>query len=131
MALAPWLPHRIPTAMAHITAVLIVLTLAAEPAANALCTSWCDSSSERHVCRDAIATSVTPELSNATTTCATLLAATPFLSEDARSSRGVAAARDLPLTAAEIPAEAARGVRVRCGGVATAGRPQPLLALRV
>lgn len=117
--------------MAHVTALLIVLTLAGEPAANALCVSRCDSPSERQGCGDAIATSVTPELSNATKTCVTLFAATPFLREEARSSQGVAGARDLPPTVAGTPAEAARGVRVPCAGVTTAGRPQPLLALRM
>lgn len=41
--------------MASITAFLVVLTLTGEPVVNALCFSWCDTSSETMNCVEAIA----------------------------------------------------------------------------
>ena len=65
--------------MASVTALLIVLTLAGQPAVDALCISWCDSPSERQACGEAIATFTSPELSQAVTTCVTLLEVAPFV----------------------------------------------------
>jgi hypothetical protein len=117
--------------MAHTTALLIVLTLAGEPAANALCINWCNSPSAMQGCGEAIATSTTPQLLNATTTCVALLGVTPFLREEARSSQGLVAAADLPPAVAETPDRGRRPLGVCRHRDATAGHPLPTLVLRV
>ena len=72
--------------MAHITALLIVLTLAGDPAVNALCINWCHSPSDRQPCDDAIASPLLPTLSIATNSCVTLLTSTPFVREEVRDA---------------------------------------------
>ena len=128
-ALAPWLPQLISTAMAHVPAFLIVLTLTGQPVANALCINWCDISSERQHCGDAIAHSTPPALAAAGSTCAAFLTASPFLKEEGR--RGITAitlgtgpAVDSGLTGREF-------VHPRASGDAARGRRVPALVLRV
>jgi|RhiMethySRZTD1v2_1073278.scaffolds.fasta_scaffold00921_38 hypothetical protein len=41
--------------MAYITGFLVVLTLAGQPVANALCITWCDLQSETQSCGEVIA----------------------------------------------------------------------------
>jgi hypothetical protein len=115
------------TAMAQLAAILIVLTLTGEPAANALCITWCDQPSERQHCGDAIAQPASPAFSVAGSTCAALLAAGPFLREEGRSAYPAiapAAGPDTGLT------ETGR-LRVRANSDATGRRRVPALVLRV
>jgi hypothetical protein len=115
--------------MAHITALLIVLTLTGEPAANALCMNWCDSPSERQGC-GAIANPVLPEFI-ATTTCVVRVTSVPFLREEGRSAVDPAAAVCPAPAVAGNAAESVRSVRLRGGDAATAYRPLSILVLRV
>ena len=114
--------------MASIPAILIVLTLAGEPVANALCINWCDIPSERQHCGEAIAQTV-PEIS-LLSTCVVLLSAGPFLREEGRSASFKALA--LETAPAVDTGVTEKGlVHLRASGGPTPGRPLPTLVLRV
>ena len=129
-ALAQWLPHRMAPAMARLAAILIVLTLTGEPVANALCITWCDQPSERQHCGDVIAQPTSPALSIArSTSCATLLTASPFLREEGRSAYPAIA----PATGPNVDCVLTETgmARRQASGDTTRGRPVPVLVLRV
>lgn len=116
--------------MAYITALVIALTMAGQPAANALCSSWCDSPSDRHTCGEAIVNPATSPVSIASTACLTLTAATPFLGQEGRRildavSTGSGSAVSLPPHATAPPPCLLEGREP------TAGRPLPVLVLRI
>ena len=117
--------------MAHITALLIVLTLTGQPVANALCINWCDRPSAHQHCSDAIAPSTPAEFSTAGSTCVALPQAGPFLREEGRSAPPVATVVHAaqPLQTGLI--DAGSLARAWHSGDPTAGRPLPTLVLRV
>jgi hypothetical protein len=117
-------------AMAQLAAILIVLTLTGEPAANALCIIWCDQPSERQHCGDVIAQPTSPAFSVAgDTSCAALLTESPFLREEGRSAYPALA----PATGPNVDCALTETglARLRSSGDATHGRPVPVLVLRV
>jgi hypothetical protein len=127
-SLALWLPDTNQTAMASISALLVVLTLTGEPVANALCVSWCDTSSETMVCDEAIAGARLPEQTMAAVVCAAILTTVPFLSKEGRDiRRNAAVAVAIPL----VPPGASGVPVIRTRGATTDGHPVPLLALRI
>jgi hypothetical protein len=116
--------------MAHITALVIVLTLTGQPVANALCIIGCGTSSAKHTCGEAIAQSIFPALDAAGRTCAALTTGRPFLKEEGRSTPPITVALtpvapivmpDTERTRADIPGDRDT----------TDGRPLPALVLRV
>lgn len=117
-------------AMTQLAAILIVLTLTGEPAANALCITWCDQPSERQHCGDVIAQPTSSALSVAgNTSCATLLAASPFLREEGRSAYPAIAPATGPAVYSGLTATGLS--RLRASRDSTHVRPLPLLVLRV
>ena len=117
-------------AMTQLAAILIVLTLTGEPAANALCITWCDQPSERQHCGDVIAQPTSSALSVAgNTSCATLLAASPFLREEGRSAYAAVAPATGPVFDCGLTETGVAGLRASAD--ATRGRPVPVLVLRV
>ena len=76
--------------MAHLTAILIVLTLTGQPVANALCVNWCNLPSERQHCGEAIAQTA-PKTSLASSRCGVPVSAGSFLREEGRSALCTAA----------------------------------------
>ena len=112
--------------MAHITALLIALTLAGQPVANALCNNWCDSPSDRHRCDEAIVNPAAPALSGVPTTCVTPTA-TAFLREEGQSAFHAVTPAAL-YDAAAVPCRAVRYPRLR-EGHPNAGRPLVVLRL--
>ena len=130
VALASSLLHRMAPAMTQLAAILIVLTLTGEPAANALCIIWCDQPSERQHCGDVIAQLTPPALSVAgNTSCATLLTAGPFLREEGRSAYPAVAPSTGPAACSGLTETGLASLRP--SEDATRGRPVPVLVLRV
>jgi hypothetical protein len=128
--LAPRLRHtQLRTAMASITALLVVLTLTGEPVANALCLTWCDSSSETQNCDGAIAQTTATEITIARPACDTVVTIAPFVREEGRDGGRVAVITTAPAPVA--PLETARVHVVPGRGGTTDGRPLPILILRV
>lgn len=117
--------------MTHVTTLLIVLALTGSPVANAACVSWCDSPADKAgaTCRESIAEPMA--ISVGSSTCVALLAANPFLREEARitfqaqTSLGVFHASDTLLTGG------ARFAYTRGDCEAIDGRPAPTLVLRL
>jgi hypothetical protein len=73
------------TAMTRVTTLLIVLILTGSPVADAACVSWCDARPiTGSACRESIVDPMSVTISDASGTCAALLAANPFLREEAR-----------------------------------------------
>ena len=117
------------TAMTQLAAILIVLTLTGEPAANALCITWCDQPSERQHCGDVIAQPTSQTLAVAGSVCVALLTLSPFLREEGRSAYQAIA----PATGPNVdgaPTETGLARR-QASGDAARGRPVPVLVLRV
>lgn len=117
------------TAMAHLPAFLIVLTLTGEPVANALCINWCDIPSERQHCGDVIAQPFFPMILAAGSTCAALVTAGPFLREEKPGASVTAVARETS-SAVDTRLGEAGLVNLRASGDATRGRRTPGLVLR-
>ena len=117
-------------AMARLAAILIVLTLTGEAVANALCITWCDPPLERQHCDDVIAQPTAPALSVAgSTSCATLLTASPFLREEGRSAYLAIAPATVPNVDCALTETGL--ARRLASGDATRGRPVLVLVLRV
>jgi hypothetical protein len=86
--------------MAFFTALLVILTLTGKPVVNALCVTWCDTSSEILNCREeAIAHMSAAELTVAETPCTTFVTTVPFVKEDVRGI-GQVAVEDVAVPAA-------------------------------
>ena len=115
--------------MAHITAILIILTLAGEPAAVALCIAGCDSPSEMQTCDEAIAPPASASISPTTGLCPLLVSTSLFLRDEGRAMLHRAAVAT-PITTAPPPAITGRIGAARTND-APAGRPRPTLILRV
>jgi hypothetical protein len=115
-------------AMASITALLVVLTLTGEPVANALCTIWCDTASEKHSCGEAIARATAPDATVTATDCATIVTV-PFLREEGRVASRVGAVATLP--SAAVPPAASRSLPAPGRDGTSDGWPKPPLVLRV
>ncbi len=113
--------------MAHITALVIALTLAGQPVANALCNNWCDSPSYRHRCDEAIVNPAAPALSAVPTTCVAP-AATPFMREEGESAFHAVTPAAVD-GAAALPSRAVRYPRLREGSHPSADRPLVVLRL--
>lgn len=116
-------------AMTQLAAILIVLTLTGEPAANALCITWCDQPSERQHCGDVIAQPTSTALSVAGSTCAARLTASPFLREEGRSAYPAIAPATGPAVFSGLTETGLS--RLRASRDSTHVRPLPLLVLRV
>lgn len=113
--------------MAYITALVIALTLAGQPVANALCITSCDSPSDRHGCDEAIVNPPVPALSGAATTCSAPTA-TPFLREEGPS--GFHALTTAPVYGvAALPRGAVPHPELVDGDRPTLGRPLVVLRL--
>ena len=83
--------------MASTAALLIVLTLTGEPVVNALCATWCDTSSETMNCREeAIAPATAAEVKMPGTACTAFITIIPFVKEDVRGVDQVAVADAAP-----------------------------------
>jgi hypothetical protein len=116
--------------MAYITALLVVLTLTGEPVANALCVTWCDSSSEKQTCDQAIAQTADSAPTITGTACTVSVTIAPFLSEEARGVSRMAVAADRPGALVAVP-DRTNSPRLRIAREATDRRPAPVFALRV
>lgn len=116
--------------MASIIVVLVLLALTGEPVANALCVTWCESSSERQICEEAIARPAVPGRSIAAAPCVVSVTIAPFLREEERRASRIATVIDIPPAFAGIP-DGGGHPGFRSAHKATDGRPVPVLVLRV
>lgn len=115
--------------MAHITALLVLLILAGEPVANALCLVWCASSAETQSCDGAVARTTATEITVTRPVCTTVVSIAPYVKEEGRDGDGLAAIATVPAAAASLETALAHVVPGRGG--TTDGRPLSLLILRV
>jgi hypothetical protein len=118
--------------MTHVTTLLIVLALTGGPVADAICVSWCDSGpmTKGATCDESVAEPMSIAISDGSSTCAALLADSPFLREEGRivfhtSSRGIFHALNTRLEGRAWLA------RIRIDGKAIDGQLGPPLVLRL
>ena len=117
--------------MAHMTALLVVLTLAGEPAANALCINWCDLPSERQGCSEPIAASSSVVQSNPARTCVALLTGRPFIREEVRNALHLDAMIHGVLANGISWTREMSRANVTRNGDANGGQPAPTRVLRL
>ena len=116
--------------MASVAALFIVLTLTGEPVVNALCVTWCDTSSETMNCREeAIVPATAAELTVAETACTTFITGSPFVKEDVRGA-GQAAVADTACPA-RVPAERSSPLAFTHARQWTSSWSEPALVLRL
>ena len=115
--------------MASFTALLVVLTLTGQPVVDALCVTWCDTSSEiLNYREEAIAPTSAAELTAAETACTTFITTIPFVKEDVRGVDQVAVADAAP---ALVPAERSGPLAFMQAHQRTSSWSEPAFVLRL
>ena len=100
--------------MAHFTTLLIVLALAGGPVANALCLARCHSLLTKQTCSEEMAE---PVISAGSGSCPALVAATPFVGEEPRTTLDSSASLLVHRTAVALTCEGVSHLPRECQAV--------------